>query len=290
MHLNLKKMRKLFIALLATGTFAVSGMSQVKTPQPSPSAEIKQMVGLTDIKISYSRPGAKGRTVFGDLVPYGKVWRTGANKAVQFETNTDLKIEGKELKAGNYAIFTIPNKDSWDVIWYTETEIWGTPEEWDEEAVACKVNVKTITLNDMVESFTIALDNVSSGNSADLVMKWEKTKIKVKIEVPTEEMAMASIESTMAGPSAADYYRAASYYLDNGKDLKMALGWITRACEMRGEEAYWYFRKKSLIEAELGMYKEAIATAEISLKNAKAKGNDDYVKMNTESIEEWKKK
>lgn len=283
-------MKKIFIALLAIGTFGVSGTAQVKTPQPSPSAEIEQTIGLTDIEIEYSRPGAKGRTVFGDLVPYGKVWRTGANKAVQFEVNTDIKIEGKELKAGNYAVFTIPNKDSWDVIWYTETEIWGTPEEWNDSAVACKVNVKTIALNDMVESFTIAFDNVSNGNGGELVFKWEKTKVVVKIEVPTEKIAMESIEQTMAGPSSADFYRAASYYLETGQDLKVAHEWISKACEMRGEEAYWYYRKKSLIEAEMGMYKEAIATAEISLKNAEAKGNDDYVKMNKESIEEWKKK
>src|SRR5690606_30001942 len=101
-----------------------------------------------------------------------------------------------------------------------------------------------------------------------LYLEWEKTRAEVEVVVPTEDIAMKSIESTMAGPSAGDYYKAASYYLDNGKDLKQAHEWISKACEMRGEKAYWYFRKKSLIEAELGMYKEAIATAEISLKNA----------------------
>ena len=283
-------MKKYIVAMLTLGLVSFSAQAQVKTPQPSPSSEISQMIGLTDIKIAYSRPGAKGRTIFGDLVPFGKMWRTGANKAVQFEVSTDIKIEGKELKKGNYAVFTIPNKDAWEVIWYEETEIWGTPDEWVDSLEACRISVKTKGLNDMVESFTIGWDDVSNGNSGTMYIQWEKTRIEAKVEVPTETIALESIEKTMAGPSASDYYRAASYYLDTKKDLKVALEWITKACEMRGESAYWYFRKKSLIEAELGMYKEAIATAEISLKNAEAKGNDDYVKMNKESIEEWKKK
>lgn len=283
-------MKRLILAVVAIATLSLNGQAQIKTPAPSPSAEINQKVGVTDFTIQYSRPGAKGRTIFGDLVPYDKVWRTGANKAVQFHTSTDIKIEGKELKKGHYALFTVPGKASWDVIWYKQTELWGTPDNWVDSLEACRVSVKTIPLNDHVESFTIALDDVSNGNTGTLVIKWEKTKVNVKIEVPTDEIAMSSIESTMAGPSASDYYSAASYYLEAGKDMKQALEWITKACELRGEDAYWYFRKKSLIQAELGMYKEAIATAEISLKNAKAKGNDDYVKMNTESIEEWKKK
>jgi hypothetical protein len=283
-------MKRFIMAFAAIATIGLSGNAQIKTPAPSPSATINQTVGITDFKIEYARPGAKGRTIFGDLVPFGKVWRTGANKAVQFHTSTDIKIEGKELKKGHYAIFTIPNKDSWDIMWYTDTEIWGTPEKWEESKEACKVNVKTEDLGYYVESFTIAFDDVSNGNTGILAIKWEKTKVSIKIEVPTDEIAMESIETVMAGPSASDYYRAASYYLDAKKDLKKAHEWITKACEMRGEEAYWYFRKKSLIEAELGMFKEAIATAEISLKNAKEKGNQDYVKMNEESIEEWKKK
>lgn len=282
-------MKKLVLSLLVmASTLAV--FAQVKTPAPSPSATIIQSVGLTEIEIQYSRPGAKDRAIFGDLVPFGKMWRTGANKAVQFMTDSDLKVEGKELKAGHYAIFTIPNKDSWDVIFYEETEVWGTPRNWVDSLEAARVNVKTQALNDHVESFTIAIDDVSNGKTAVMSMSWEKTKVSINIEAPTAELAQATIDATMAGPSASDYYRSAQYYLSEKKELKQAHEWISKACEMRGEEAYWYYRLKSVIEGELGMYKEAIATAEISLKNAKAKGNDDYVKMNEESIAEWKKK
>lgn len=283
-------MKKLILSLSLSMLITFPALSQVKSPQPSPAAEVHQTIGLSKFKISYSRPGVKGRTVFGDLVPYGKVWRTGANKAVQFTVDTDIKVEGKELKGGHYALFTVPNKDSWDVIWYEETEIWGTPSEWVDSLEALRVNVKTQSLSNLVESFTIAWEDVSNGKSGILSLSWEKTKVSLKVEVPTDEIAQASIETTMAGPTHSDYYRAASYYLEAGKDLKQAHEWISKACEIRGEEAYWYFRKKALIEAELGMYKEAIASAEISLKNAKAKGNDDYVKMNEASIAEWKKK
>ncbi|UKN02355.1 DUF2911 domain-containing protein [Paracrocinitomix mangrovi] len=283
-------MKKIFVSLLLTGVLSFSVKAQVKTPQPSPTCEIEQTVGLTNFEIEYSRPGAKGRTVFGDLVPYGKIWRTGANKATQFEVNTDVKVNGKELKAGKYAIFTKPGKDSWDVYWYNETEIWGTPDSWVDSLVACSVNVKPQSLNDMVESFTIAWEDVSNGAYGTLAISWEKTKISLKIEVPTEDLAMKSIEQTMAGPSANDYYRAASYYLEIGKELDQARTWITKACEMKGTEPFWYWRKKSLIEAKLGMYADAIKSAQTSLESAKKAGNDDYVKMNTESIAEWEKK
>lgn len=264
--------------------------AQVQSPQPSPAAEIGQTVGLTDIDIAYSRPSVKGRTVFGDLVPYGKVWRTGANKAVQFSTSTDLKFGGKDVPAGNYALFTMPGKEKWDVILYTETELWGTPKEWDTAKEAARVTVSTKSLNDNVESFTISIDNIQNSSTADLNISWAKTKVTVKIEVPTNEIAQKSIDETMAGPSSGDYYSAANFYLESGKDMKQAYEWINKAIELReGETPFWMLRRKSLIEAKLGMKKEAIATAKLSLASAEKAGNADYVKMNTESIAEWSK-
>lgn len=283
-------MKKTILSLAVSVFTAVSLNAQVKAPQPSPSANIIQTVGLTEVKIDYSRPGVKDRTIFGDLVPFGEVWRTGANKAVQFSIDTDIKIEGKDVKKGKYALFTVPNKDSWDVILYEETEIWGTPEPWVDSLEAARVTVKTKALNESVETFTISIDNILDGNSANLNISWEKTMVTVKIGVPTEEITLASIETTMAGPSANDYYRAASYYLETKKDLDQALVWITKACEMRGEEAFWMWRRKSLIEAELGKVKEAIASAKISMASAEKAGNSDYVKMNKDSIAEWEKK
>lgn len=278
--------------LLALGL--ILGMSasvnaQVKTPQPSPAAKVEQTVGLTDISIAYSRPGVKGREIFGNLVPFGEVWRTGANKAVQFSTSTSIKFGGKDVPAGNYALYTVPKKDEWDVILYEETENWGTPGTWVDSLEAARVTVKTKGLTENVESFTISIDNILKGTTADLNISWAKTKVTVVIEAPTNEIAAKSIETTMAGPSSGDYYSAASFYLESGKDLKQAHTWIKKAVEMRGEEAFWMLRKQSLIEAALGMKKEAIATATRSMNSADKAGNNDYVKMNKDSIAEWSK-
>ena len=270
-------------------SLGLTATAQVKSPQPSPAAKIEQTVGLTDISIAYSRPVKKGRTIFGDLVPFDQVWRTGANKAVQFSTSTKIILAGKSVEAGNYALYNVPGKASWDIILYKETEIWGTPDKWIDSLEAARVSVRVTELTEVVESFTISIDNVVNGNSADLSISWDKTKVKLKIETPTNDLAMASIESTMAGPSANDYYQAASFYLESDKDLNQALEWITLAVEKRGDEAFWYLRKKSLIEAKLGMKKEAIASAERSLRSAEKAGNADYVKMNKESIAEWSK-
>lgn len=279
----------IFVLFLIFG-ISTSVNAQVKSPQPSPAAKIEQTVGLTDLSIAYSRPGVKGRTVFGDLVPYDKVWRTGANKAVQFSTSTDIKFGGKDVKAGTYALFTLPGKDKWDVILYTDTEIWGTPETWEESKEAARVTVPVKNLTDHVESFTISIDNIQNSEDADLSISWAKTKVTVKITTPTNEIAQKSIEATMAGPSAADYYSAANYYLEMGKDMDQAYKWINKAIEMReGETPFWMLRRKSLIEAHLGMKKEAIETAKLSLAAAEKAGNADYVKMNKDSIAEWSK-
>ena len=277
----------LFAILLMIG---VAVQAQVKTPQPSPAAELEQTVGLTDITIEYSRPGAKGRTIFGDLVPYGKVWRTGANKAVQFSTSTDINFGGVDVKAGKYALFTLPGKEKWDVILYSETEIWGTPEEWNAELEVARVTVNAKSLNDHVESFTISIDNIQNSETADLNISWEKTKVTVKIGTPTVDIAQKSIEATMAGPSWRDYYSAASFYLEADKDMNQAYEWIKKGISMYdGEAPFWMLRKQSLIEAKLGKKKEAIETAKKSLAAAEKAGNADYVKMNQDSIKEWSK-
>jgi hypothetical protein len=282
-------MKRSLVALGLILGISASLNAQVKTPQPSPSASIEQTIGLTDISIAYSRPGVKGREVFGNLVPFGEVWRTGANKAVQFTTSTSIMFGGKDVAAGSYALFTVPKKDEWDVILYEETEVWGTPGTWVDSLEVARVTVKVKGLTENIESFTISIDNILKSTTADLSISWAKTKVVVQITAPTNEIAAKSIETTMAGPSSGDYYSAASFYLESGKDLKQAHTWIKKAVEMRGEEAFWMMRKQSLIEAELGMKKEAIATATRSMNSADKAGNNDYVKMNRDSIAEWSK-
>lgn len=265
---------------------SISLNAQIDAPQPSPSAKIEQKVGLTDISVEYSRPGMRGRTIFGDLVPYGEVWRTGANANTKITFSDDVKINGKELKKGSYALYTIPSEDSWEVMFYTATDNWGVPQKWDESKVALKATAETMEMPMTMETFTIMIDDLKN-DSASLNFIWENTIAMLEMEVPTDSKTMASIEKVMNGPTANDYFAAGSYYHEAGKDLEKAYKWVSKATEMAGDQAFWMLRRKSLIEAEMGKKQEAIATAKKSLASAEKANNADYVKMNKESIAEW---
>lgn len=276
--------------LTAVFAFATLAMqAQVKTPQASPSTKIEQVVGLTDVDIDYSRPSTKGRTVFGELVPYGKLWRTGANANTTVSFSEDVTIDGKTLKKGKYALYTLPKADSWDVIFYADTDNWGLPENWDETKVALKTTVKPETLNRKVETFTIGVNNVDN-DAAFLELSWEKTIVAVKFEVPTQKTAMKSIEKTLAGPSSSDFFSSANYFYQSNGDLNKALTWVNKAVEMEKEAPFWYLRLKSLIQAKKGDKTGAVETAKLSLAAAEKAKNMDYVKMNKDSIAEWSKK
>lgn len=267
--------------------------AQVKTPQPSPSGKIEQVVGLTDVSIEYSRPAMRGRTIYGDLVPFDKLWRTGANANSKITFGDDVSIDGTAVKAGTYAIFTKPGVENWEVIFYSDATNWGTPQEWDETKVAARTTAKAYAMEFPVESFTISIGDLTS-DSAVLAFLWEKTYVPVTFEVPTNTLASASIEKAMAGPGANDYFSAAVYYLQEGKDLNKAIGWMDKAIAMRkaaskdGTEPFWMMRQKSLIHAKLGDKKAAIKAAKQSLKLSEKAGNADYVKMNKDSLKEWK--
>lgn len=278
-----KSVLLLFVMAL---TFSVS--AQINTPAPSPAAKIEQTVGLTDVSISYSRPSMRGRTIFGDLVPYDKLWRTGANGYTLISFSNDVKIAGNDVKAGTYSVFTKPGKETWDVFFYTDTQGGGTPAEWDDAKVAAKATVPAIAMPDgvIIESFTITIDDLTS-NSANLGMMWENTYVAVNFKVPTDDSVMKDIDKALAGPSANDYYAAAVYYLSEGKDIAKAQTWMDKAMSMTETPRFWQLRQQSLIYAKAGDKKAAIATAKKSLEGAKAAGNDDYVKMNTDSIKEW---
>lgn len=284
-------MKKVFILLaIAIVNFAVE--AQVKTPQPSPKCVVNQVVGLTDVTLDYSRPSAKGRTVFGDLVPFGKLWRTGANANSTVSFSDDVVINGTTLKKGKYAIFTLPKADMWEVIFYTATDNWGLPENYDVSKVAVSLNVDPKMMNIAEESFEIGIGNITN-DSATLDISWEKTMVSVKFEVPTQKSAMASISKVLAGPSAGDYFSSAQYYYQSNAELSKALEYVNKAVSMvkTGEDVpFWHLRLKSLIQAKLGDKKGAIETAKLSLAGAEKEGNQDYVKMNNDSIKEWSKK
>lgn len=276
------------IALLCLGSFSLS--AQIKTPQPSPAATVIQTVGLTELEVEYSRPAKRDREIFGDLVPFDKMWRTGANKNTMI-TVDDVIIFGKDtLEAGEYAIFTTPkNGKSWDVYFYTDTENWGTPEEWNDDNVAVKTTATVSKMSSVTESFTIGIDNVKM-DGAELTFTWDKVKAVAAFSVPTKETVIADINKVMNGPSAGDYYKAADFYLSEKMELPTALEYIDKALEMRKDKPFWYLRRKALIQAELGDYKNAIETAKLSMAGAKEANYENYIKMNQESIEEWSKK
>jgi len=273
------------ILFLFVGMISVD--AQIKTAAPSPFSKTKQVVGLTDVTLEYSRPAMRGRTIFGDLVPYDKIWRTGANARTKITFGTDVTIEGDTLKKGTYAIFTKPSAESWEVYFYTDYAGGGAPRNWDDSKVALKTTVQVIPMPMPIDTFTMSFDDLSE-DSGSLGIMWENVYVGVKFNVPTDAISSKSIASVMSGPSANDYYNAAGYYRKKGKDLKQALVWITKATELN-KNAYWMTREKSLIHAALGDKKGAIAAAKVSLAKAEEDKNANFIKMNKASIAEWSK-
>ncbi|MFV0249125.1 MAG: DUF2911 domain-containing protein [Tenacibaculum sp.] len=272
-----------FVAILSTNINA-----QLKTPAPSPSSKLEQKVGLTDITIEYSRPSMKGRTIFGNLVPYDKLWRTGANINTKITFSDNVIIDGKELKKGTYAIYTKPNKNSWEVIFYDKSDNWGLPKKWNQEKVALTTTVKVYNMSEKIETFTISIDDITN-NSAVLGFLWESSYTGVKFNTPTDKVVEDSIKKTMNGPSANDYYASALYYMQENKNITQAKEWINKAVELTKENPrFWYLRQQSLILAKAGDKKGAIKAAQASLTHAEKAGNANYVKMNKEFLAKMK--
>lgn len=281
-------MKKIFLILtLIIVPFIAE--AQVKTPQASPKSTVFQTVGLTDVEIVYCRPAARGRAVFGNLVPFGKIWRTGANENTTISFSDDVTIDGKVLPKGKYALYTVPKIESWEVIFYSTTNNWGTPEVWNEANVVLRTTVKEEALIKPVESLTIGINSLDA-NFAYLDIAWENSSVSMKFEVPTQKNTLANIEKVLAGPTSADYFSAAQYIYQSNGDNAKALNYIDKAMDMSTEKPYWYTRLKSLIQARSSDYKNAIETARLSLAAAEIAKNQDYVKMNKESIAEWSKK
>ncbi len=281
------KMKKFTLFLfVALASFTLE--AQINTPAPSPSSKLMQTVGLTDVTVEYSRPSMRGRTIFGDLVPYDKLWRTGANGYTLVTFSEDVKIGGQDVKAGTYSVFTKPGATTWDVFFYTDTQGGGTPRDWDDSKVVAKASVPAIKMPEgvVIETFTITIDDLTS-NSANLGMMWSDTYVAVNFEVPTDAAVEKNISRALGGPTAGDYYAAATYYSSEGKDINKAKEWMDKSMSMTEKPAFWQLRQQSLIQAKAGDKKGAIATAKKSLAAAKEAGNDDYVKMNTDSLKEW---
>jgi len=277
--------KNLTMVMLLIAAAATIAMGQITTPQPSPAATVTQTIGLTEVTVEYSRPGVKGRTIFGDLVPFNKVWRTGANRATKISFSDDVTVEGKSLAAGSYAILTKPGVRNWDVHFYNyEGGSWGSYVEKEPVAVVTVASVQ-LPAGLKMENFTVLFDALTN-NGGNLEIIWDGTIVPIAIGVNTHETVMANVDRVLAGPTANEYYAAGAYLLDADQDLEKALSYVQKATH--GENPrFWQVRREALLLGKLGRTAEAIKAAQKSLDLAKAAGNEDYVRLNENSIKEW---
>ena len=277
------------IQLLCAFVFAaVSGLSAqtLKVPAPSPLQTLKQAFALSDVTIEYSRPSAKGRVVFGDVVPFGKVWRTGANGASKITFGEDVKILGNKVPAGTYALYTIPGKDSFQVMLYKDLKLGGDVANYNKANEQLSLTVKTGKLTEKVETFTINITAITA-SSANVELSWENTSVSVGIVADIDAAIMTNIDNTINKDNR-PYYQAATYYFENGKDLNTALTWVNKATE-QNPKAYWYVLLKAKIENKLNDTAAAIVSANKVIALATEGKNADYVKMAEDMIKSIRK-
>ncbi|MFN5630016.1 MAG: DUF2911 domain-containing protein [Bacteroidota bacterium] len=279
---------KTILFFLAITFYGLNLVAQtLKIPAPSPTQTIKQNFALSEITVEYSRPSAKGRVVFGDVVPFGSIWRTGANSSTKITFGEDVKMEGKNVSAGTYAVYTIPNKDSWEIMLYKDLTLGGEVSDYKIENEVARVKVAPSAMPLKTETFTINFADITP-TSVKLEMIWETTKVSVNLSSEIDEKVMKNIEAALSPTDKRPYYSAASYYYDNNKDMKQALEWVTKATEIN-PKAYWVFHLKAKIQLKLKDIDGAIKTAEQSILLAKEDKDDAYVKNNEKLIAEAKK-
>jgi len=255
----LQKLQNFSAALAIAISATTVSAQQLKVPAPSPLQTVKQAFALSDVSIEYSRPGAKGRVVYGDVVPFGKVWRTGANGATKITFGEDVKVEGNAVSAGTYALYTMPNKDSWEIMLYKDLTLGGNVANYKKENELARFTVKTKVLNDKVENFTIDFADITS-TTMNIDLNWEKTRVSLAVVADIDAKIMKNIDANVVN-DARPYFQAANYYYDNNKDLVKAGEWADKAIAAN-PKAYWVVMLKAKIQAKQNNKKEAIATAE----------------------------
>ena len=265
-----------------------AGPPRLAFPAPSPTSTLKQRVGITDIEIVYARPGLKGRVMIGKIEPYGEVWRTGANNATTITFSTAVKLGGKDVPAGKYALFTIPNENEWTIIINKGAAQWGAF-TYDQGADLVRFNVKPVKLNDSVETFEIGINDVRD-ESATINLSWDKVRVPFKVELNTVPDLVAQIEAAMAGPGNKPYGAAAGFYLEHNLDLKKALEWAEAAVAAGANQTSVLLKARIL--AKMGNKEAAIAAARQSLEMAQKSTNvgirKEYTKLNQNLIDSLK--
>jgi len=273
------------------------GFSQLKHPRSSPAATVSQTIGFTNISIEYSRPAVRGRKVFGNLpdgkkglVPYGRIWRVGANESTKITVDNDILVLGNVLPKGTYALYAFPEENEWEVVFHKNTAHWGDGRNnYAPEEDAFRVKVKPNSKVGFQENFQISFDKITH-DGADMIWHWENTQVVLPILVDTKGMMKAQIEKALKpGPSAQTYYEIARYYVEQNINISEALNHLNKAIEIGGD-TYYFHRVKSLAEASLKDYKSAIVSAQKSLEIAESLGKDEFVLMNQKNIDLWKGK
>lgn len=269
-------MKRLFLSAICIASLFFTEAQQLKTPQPSTPQTIKQDFGLGNIELSYSRPNMKGRKIFGDLVPYDKVWRTGANNATVLTFTDDVTIGGTKIPAGKYGLLTIPSASEWTIIISKQTDV-TSPAAYKQEMDVVRVKAKTNNSDWVAETFTMSFDNVKD-NTLDLTIFWDKTYVILPITTDVDGKVMKQIETIMKSDGR-PYFAAAAYYAENGKDLNQAVIWFDKAIE-QNPKAFWVYYQKAKVLAKQGKKTEAMAVSMKSMELAKEAKNDDYVVLN----------
>lgn len=268
--------------------------AQMNHPKASPFSTITQEVGLSEITVEYSRPAARGRVLFGNkpngeagLVPFGRIWRVGANESTKITFDTDIRIAGEKLKKGTYALYAFPQETEWQIVFHKNITYWGDGRAaYDSKDDALRINVTPIETIGFQENFLILFDAISH-NEINMIWQWGRTKVTIPIQVDTQlRMQEQILNELKSSPTAQTYYEIARYYQEQGLRLADALKYVSKAIKME-VDTYYFYRVKSLILADLKEYSKAIKAAEISKILAEKENKDEFVRMNMNNIIMW---
>ena len=260
---------------------------QILHPKASPFSKIEQEVGLSKISVEYSRPAVRGREIFGNLLPYGRIWRVGANESTKITVSSDMEVMGNRLSKGTYALYAFPEAESWEMVFHTNTTHWGDGRKnYDSKEDLFRILVTPSKIQNHQENFLITFDSITH-NTLNMQMIWANTMVTIPFVVDTHGQMEAEIaEQLVENPSAQTYYEAARYLQEQGLDYERALGYLNKALEIGGD-TYYFHRVKSLVEAALGDYESALKSASKSLEISRELEKDEFVRMNQKNIEKW---
>jgi len=263
--------------------------AQLKHPKASPLSVTTQEVGLTSIKVEYSRPAVRGRKIFGGLVPYGRIWRVGANASTKITFENDVTIMGNVLEKGTYALYAFPEAEEWDIVFHENLTHWGDGRKnYNPNEDVLRIKLVPGETKSFQENFLITFDKIQY-NGLNLLLRWANTEIRIPIKIDTGSLMEIEITKQLKdNPTAQTYYEAARYYQEQHIKYGTALEYLKKAIELGGD-TYYFYRVKSLVEAALGDFKTAISSAHKSMELAALQDKDEFVRMNEKNIAKWKR-